>query len=49
MLPGSPEMTTEIPLTGVTVIIEVIVWVVSAKGVAWKVTVKLVVTVGGAV
>jgi hypothetical protein len=49
MLPGSPEMTTETPLTGLTVIIEVIVCVVSAKGVAWKVTVKLVVTVGGAV
>jgi hypothetical protein len=37
------------PETGLTVMLAEIICVVSAKGVAWKVTVKGVVTVDGAV
>ena len=46
---GSPEMTMETPLTGLTVIVAVTIWVVSANAVAVNVAVKLLVTVGGAV
>jgi hypothetical protein len=46
---GTPEMTTETPLTGLTVIVAVTNWLMSAKAVAVNVTMKLLVTVGGAV
>ena len=50
MLPGGPGLNaTCTDDDGLTVMLVVIIWVVSAKGVAWMTTVKPVVTLAGAV
>lgn len=49
MLPGSPVITMDVAVEGLTVMVALTFWLVSARGVAWKVTLKLDVTVDGAV
>jgi hypothetical protein len=46
---GRPVMAIVTPETGFTVMVAEMICVVSARGVAWKVTVNAVATVGGAV
>jgi hypothetical protein len=50
MLPGGPGVNvTSTDDDGLMVMLVVIIWVVSANGVAWMTAVKLAVTVTGAV
>ena len=48
MVFGNPLMAIVTPETGLTVMVAEMICVVSARGVAWKVTVNGVVTVAGA-